>query len=107
MAGWLGGYDQTKDSNVQKMREFNEEGCVGVFTLFMLVQVSCSLIKMMMSRELPVLITFYLHFRLTSFWSRLKLNICPRVKPCDGAMEEEKKNIYLSVIDYKPGKNSV
>ena len=38
---WLvaGGYDQTKDSNVQKMRELNEEGCVGVFTLFMLVQV--------------------------------------------------------------------
>ena len=36
--GWLGGYDQTKDSNVQKMRELNEEGCVGVFTLFMLVQ---------------------------------------------------------------------
>ena len=39
------------------------------------VRPGCSLIKMMMSRELPVLITFYLHFRLTSFWSHLKLNI--------------------------------
>ena len=39
------------------------------------VSPGCSLIKMMMSRELPVLITFYLHFRLTSFWSHLKLNI--------------------------------
>ena len=73
----------------------------------MFLQSLCSLIKMMMSRELPVLITFYLHFRLTSFWSRLKLNICPRVQLCDGAMEEEKKLIYLSVIDYKPGKNSM
>ena len=90
--------NQTKDSNVQKMREFNEEGCVGVFTLFMLVQVSCSLIKMMMSRELPVLITFYLHFRLTSFWSRLKLNIYLRVQPCDGAMEDEKKFICQLLI---------
>ena len=67
------------------------------------VSPGCSLIKMMMSRELPVLITFYTHFRLTCFWSHLKLNIylsqlCPHHPPRSGERwwcVGEEKNIFI------------